>query len=143
MVQSKIDNHCPIPKTHHRLIDGPCALASNSGKYHQPELFQANLNSTIQALRNITFILQSEKNAFPDFENWYNPWQEGLKENLILKWLKGARNTIVKQGDLEISSTAIIKLVGWEDDILGETNIPAEIPTTLILQNIPLLELLK
>jgi hypothetical protein len=109
-------------------------------QYHQPDLFQANLNATIQALRNITFILQSEKHSFTQFEDWYKRWQERIKADPILRWLKEARNTVVKQGELETSSMAVVKLVAWKDDVLVETSIPPETPPSLILRNIPLFE---
>jgi len=118
----------------------PCAMASGLSQYQQPVHFQANLNAMIQALRNITFVTQSEKHAFKDFDSWYAPWQERMKAEPRLKWLRDARNTVVKQGELETCSTAIVRLVTWKDHLLGESRVPPEIPAELILCNIPLLE---
>ena len=64
-------NRCPLPKTHRRLVEAHLLWHQTLAQYQQPELFQANLNATIQALRNITFILQSEKHSFDQFEGWY------------------------------------------------------------------------
>jgi hypothetical protein len=87
--------------------------------------------------------LQSEKHSFSQFDNWYKYWQERLKADPILRWLKEARNTVVKQGDLETSSMAVVKLVTWKDDVLLELSIPPDTPPSLILRNIPLFELVS
>jgi len=134
-------SRCPLPKTHRRLVEAHVLWHQSLDRYQQPELFQANLNATIQALRNTTFVLQSEKHLFSKFEDWYGPWQERMKADPILRWLIYARNTVVKEGELETASTAIIKLVTWKDDVLVESCIPPGTPPTLILRNIPLLEL--
>jgi hypothetical protein len=44
--------------------------------YQEPESFRANLNATIEALRNVTFKLQNEKSAFAEFDVWYKPQQQ-------------------------------------------------------------------
>ncbi len=149
MVQSGIERdtlsidygRCPIPKTHRRLVEAHVLWHQSLEQYHQPESFQANLNATIQALRNVTFILQNEKHTFSQFEDWYKRWQDRMKAHPILRWLKEARNTVAKQGDLETSSTAVVKLVTWKDDVLVESSVPPDTPPSLILRNIPLLEL--
>jgi hypothetical protein len=151
MVQSRIEgdtlsidySRCPLPKTHRRLVEAHVLWHQSLEQYHQPDLFQANLNATIQALRNITFILQSEKHSFSQFEDWYKHWQERMKADPILRWLIEARNTVVKQGDLETSSMAVVKLVTWKDDVLVEMAIPPDTPPSLILRNIPLFELVS
>jgi len=136
-------SRCPLPKTHRRLVEAHLLWHQTLEQYHQPDLFQANLNATIQALRNITFILQSEKHSFTQFEDWYKRWQDRMKADPILGWLKEARNIVVKQGVLETSSTAVVKLVTWRDDVLVESSIPPDIPPSLILRNVPLLELVS
>ena len=136
-------SRCPIPKTHRRLIEAHVLWHQTLQQYHQPEFFHANLNATIQALRNVTFVLQAEKAAITNFEQWYAPWQELLRANPLLKWLKEARNIVVKQGELELNSTAVVKLVTWRDDILIESIVPPTIPPSLILRNLPLLELIN
>jgi hypothetical protein len=136
-------SRCPIPKTHRRLIEAHVLWHQALSQYQQPMHFQANLNGTIQALRNITFVLQSEKHTFNDFDAWYAPWQERMKAEPVLRWLRDARTAVVKQGELETSSTAIIKLVTWRDHVLAESTVPAEMSPELILRNLPLLELVN
>jgi hypothetical protein len=70
---------CPIPKTHRRLRQAHLLWHQTLEAYHDAERFRANLNSTIEALRNVTFILQSEKAAFASFDAWYGRWVELLK----------------------------------------------------------------
>jgi hypothetical protein len=103
-------------------------------------VFRANLNALIQALRNVTFILQSEKHSFDDFDDWYKPWQERLKADPVCRWVVGARNMIVKQGELETHSTAVVRLVTWRDAVLLELRVPPGTPASLIMRNLPLIE---
>ncbi len=48
---------------------------------------------------------------------------------------------MVHQGELESSSTAEIRLVGWKDRALASVPVPAETPSRLTLQGLPLLDL--
>ncbi len=50
---------------------------------------------------------------------------------------------MVHQGDLESYSTAEVRLVGWRDHVLARVAVPAEAPSSLILQNLPLLDVLE
>ena len=42
-----------------------------SNNYHKLDDFLIYLNSAIQELRNITFLLQSYKHLYSDFGTWY------------------------------------------------------------------------
>ncbi len=132
---------CPIPMTHRRLRAAHLLWHQAMGHYHQSDAFLANLNSAIEALRNVTFVLQKEQAAVPDFKNWYEPWRSRLKEDDAAKWLKDARNTVVHQGELESHSSAEVRLVTWRDQVLASVAVPAETPSQLILQGLPLLNL--
>jgi hypothetical protein len=62
---------CPIPGTHNRLREAHRLWHQAADQYADPAGFQPNLNATIQALRNVTWVLQKEHAAVPDFEPWY------------------------------------------------------------------------
>jgi len=72
--------------------------------YHQPFFFLARLNSAIQALRNITWKLQSEKSKISDFQAWYDGVQATMRRDPILRSFCEARNVVVKQEGLESKS---------------------------------------
>lgn len=80
-------------------------------EYQSPEGFRVKLNACIQALRNVTFVLQKEKSLISDFEKWYAPWQEKMRSDPILRWIVKSRNRIVKEGDLETLSIAKATLI--------------------------------
>lgn len=88
--------------------------------YQDLDEFLSSLNALIQALRNITFILQSNKKLIPDFDEWYSKQQEMMRANKLLKWLVKSRNTVVKQGDLKPKSLAKVSLVNWKNIPLME-----------------------
>src|SRR5664279_3760262 len=104
---------CPIPNAHRRLEDAHFHWHEVRSAYHEPQEFRRHLNAAIQDLRNVTFALQGEKRAVPDFDNWYRPWQDRMKADPVLKWLVDARNTVVKRGDLETASTAKLSVRNW------------------------------
>lgn len=83
-------------------------------EYMEPEGFRLNLNSLIQALRNVTWLLQKQKADLPEFGEWYPAWQASVKDDPVMSWVVKARNRIVKQADLELHSTArLIVAIDW------------------------------
>lgn len=134
---------CPIPAAHRRLAEAHLMWHQALSNYQEPDAFRANLNATIQALRNITFTLQSEKHSIADFDSWYGGWRARLAADPDARWLIDARNTVVKQGDLEVTSTALVRVLTWKDNVLIESEIPPGAPTSLILANLPVLDLLE
>jgi hypothetical protein len=133
---------CPIPRTHRRLAEAHLLWHQTLERYNDPEAFRANLNATIEALRNVTFVLQNEKSQFVAFDRWYGPWQTRLKADASAKWLHDARTTVVHQGELDSYSTAEVRLLTWREETIATLTVPPEIPSSLLLQNLPLLNLL-
>ena len=92
--------------------------------YHEPNLFRMNTNLFLQTSRTVTFIIQKHKAAIPGYATWYDkavvtPW--GSDE--VMQWAKDARNTIEKEGDLELNSTLSVKLIY---SYLEENDIPIQ-----------------
>jgi hypothetical protein len=128
-------DYCPLPKSHRRLSDSHLLWHQALEAYHDPDKFRANLNATIEALRNVTFVLQSEKGAFPGFKEWYEPWQARLKADPSSKWLQSARTTVVHQGELDSHSTAEVRLVTWRDEVIANLRVAVTEPSSSILQD--------
>src|SRR5258708_1428165 len=105
---------CPIPHTHQRLRQAHILWHQASENYQNVDLFLTNVNSLIQELRNITFILQSEKSTFKDFDAWYAPWRETLQKEKHGKWLVETRNLVVKQGVLAAASHFNVTFLTYE-----------------------------
>lgn len=135
--------HCPISAAHRRLAEAHLLWHQALTNYQEPDAFRANLNATIQSLRNVTFALQSEKHAVANFEEWYSTWRVRLASEPNAKWLVNARNIVVKQGDLEITSTALLKVLTWKDEVLIESEIPVGADIPAILKSVPFPDLLK
>ncbi|HKR61819.1 MAG TPA: hypothetical protein VJS64_19185, partial [Pyrinomonadaceae bacterium] len=136
-------SNCPVPAAHRRLAEAHLLWHQALSNYQEPDAFRANLNATIQALRNVTFALQSDKHSIADFDSWYGGWRARLAADPDARWLIDARNIVVKQGDLEVTSIALVRVLTWKDNVLIESEIPPGAPTSLILANLPLLDLLK
>ncbi len=103
---------CPIPKAHARL--NQCHLLWHEAleAYADPDRFVSHLNATIQGLRNVTWVLQKELRHSEGFDEWYAEWQEKMAADARMKWLISARNQIEKQGDLDASSVARVRVIG-------------------------------
>jgi hypothetical protein len=52
-----------------------------AGEYHDLHAFRYNLNAFVQALRNITFMLQSEEGKPASFEAWYREKQDNMRSD--------------------------------------------------------------
>ena len=133
---------CPIPTTHKRLLETHELWHQAANNYSNPDLFRTYLNASIQALRNITFVLQSEKHAFDAFEAWYSPWQTRMKASSVLVWAKDARTRVVKQADLDTVSTATVRLLTWKDDELIRVPVDPATSSAAIVDHLPIVELI-
>lgn len=105
---SKICLLYPVEK---RLLECLQLFIEAKNDYFLPDKFSMRLNSCIQTLRNVTFVLQNLKNNFPEFDKWYSTKQDEMRNDSIMKWLINARNTVVKQGDLETLSILRVSIV--------------------------------
>ncbi len=100
---------------YNRLDEAHRAWHTAMTGYHRIDDFRAGINTAIQALRNITFALQNQKEQLPNFDAWYASWQMKMTADVILKALSAARTVIVHQKDLKLHSTAIARTKGWID----------------------------
>lgn len=110
--------------------------------YMDPETFRFNLNSLLESLRSVTFLLQSQKQELPDFDSWYGTWRDGTKDDPIMRWGLEARNRIVHQSDLEIHSKALVRLsFDWLNEIESLLEVPPHYTThqtiSALLANAP------
>jgi hypothetical protein len=80
--------------------------------YFEPGHFRISIQTVIQTLRTVTFVLQHQKNKIPGFEAWYGEWQERLKADALMRWMVNARNKIEKEGDLEAHSIVRAEIIG-------------------------------
>lgn len=110
-VTAKAGPPCPTPTAHRRLEEAHRFWHQCLDEYQDPSGFRTNLNACIQALRNVTWVLQKEKDLIPNFNSWYPEWQAQLKSDPIMRWLLKSRNRIVKEGDLETESRTIARVI--------------------------------
>ena len=97
---------CPVPSTHDKYNEARYFFAKLLEHYHRPEEFQFNLNAFIQAIRNITFMLQSEENKPEGFDEWYAKKQAAMRADAALRRFVEARNIIVKRSSPSAMSAA-------------------------------------
>lgn len=100
----------PITATVDKFWESWYFLLGMCDNYHDPYAFRYELNAFIQALRNITFMLQSEKSRPSSFDDWYATQQEMMRSDEHLRRFVGARNLIVKQSMLATASKAHVGL---------------------------------
>lgn len=94
-----------------RLADLAHLLLQCHHNYMEPEQFRRSINQFLQTARTVTFIIQKNKDSIPEYDEWYaNNVLEPWKNDELMKWAKDARNTIEKEGDLDLYSTISLKL---------------------------------
>jgi hypothetical protein len=94
---------CAIPFTHDRLFEAHHWWHEMARNYHEPDPFRYALGAFIQAARSVTFMLQKERGAFPDFA-WYEEWAANAKADPLLRWLHDIRTNLVHRQALEPKS---------------------------------------
>jgi tetratricopeptide (TPR) repeat protein len=104
---------CPISNTHQRLRQAHILWHQAAESYQNVDVFLTNVNSLIQELRNISFILQTEKDKIPGFDAWYEPWRERLKNDEYALWVKETRTLVVHQSALVAASHFNIKFLTY------------------------------
>lgn len=104
------DTPCPLPKTHARLWQAHGLWHDALDAYADPDEFVVRLNSLIQALRTVTFVLQKELRHAPWFPNWYEERQRAMRADGRMRWLHDARNVVEKEGDLDTHSVAQVSV---------------------------------
>lgn len=125
---------CPLPETHNRLNQTFVLFQNIKNNYHEELEFTSHLNNIIQALRNITFVMQKELAHSNGFEEWYEKQQNKMREDEILKWLVNARNHVVKEGDLKKFSYTKVRLKDHYDRELFAAKLDAEIPMEFVAE---------
>ena len=109
-------NKCLLRTVENRLNDCLVHWKTTKTNYFNPNLFRINLNSLIESLRSVTWILQNHKSELKNFEEWYKNWQDQMISDRILRWLKDSRNVIVKEGDLKTNSKIRVSFIeSWND----------------------------
>jgi hypothetical protein len=106
---------CLLPKTHARLEQAHALWHEALDAYHDPDLFVTKLNALIQTLRTVTWVLRKEFGNSDEFKSWYEPWEHAMQGDKGLRWAVKVRNEVEKQGDLETSSVAHVRVIvgGW------------------------------
>jgi hypothetical protein len=95
-----------------RLKDLSMSLEACGASYFDPERFRLNSNHFLTTARTVSFLFQKDKASIDDFESWHrdnivNPWHA----DTIMKWSIASRNTIEKEGDLDLNSTVNATLI--------------------------------
>lgn len=128
---------CPLPDTHQKFKEAAYFLGKSAEYYHVPLEFQFNLNAFIQALRNTTFMLQSESAKPESFDPWYASKQAEMRQNDLLRRFVQARNIVVKQSSLKARSTACSGLFrGYRMKLWMQHPVPLLAPSEWVLERL-------
>lgn len=127
MSEAKHDYKCPLHAVDRRLDDLHRQWHQAEQAYFDPEAFRVAIQTAIQTARTVSFILQSNKALIPDFDTWYQGWQERLRSIPLMRWMVDARNRIEKQGDLESHSWVRAEILASHLDEGPQEDVPAEL----------------
>ena len=95
---------CPIPATHDRLFEVHYWWHEMAEMYHEPDPFRWRLGAFAQAARSVSFMLQTEKAAFKDFD-WYEiDWVGKMKADSVMRWLDSTRTSFFHRSNLAPTS---------------------------------------
>lgn len=93
--------------------------------YPSVDDFCLAVNSLLQTLRTVTFVLQKSLKHRDGFDAWYAERQRAMNGDVVMKWAVEARNHIEKEGDLDLRSTARVSVVAsWLEAPFEEFDVP-------------------
>lgn len=130
---------CLLEGVHRRMEDAHSLWHQCLDEYFSPDKFRLALQSCIPVLRSVTFLLQNQKHAIPNFESWYEQWQQRMRADKLMRWLVDSRNTIEKQGDLETRSSVRAEIIATYTDTLPVVEIKGDLFESLesLLSRVP------
>lgn len=106
--------------------------------YPDPDEFVLQINQLITTLRQVTFMLQKQKDKIEDFDSWYEEdWRTRMKGDPLMVWLHDARTTIEKVGDLDLCSTARVEVIAdWLDGPYSVFEVPPHVGPAAIAEEL-------
>lgn len=121
------ENRCPLAAVDQRLDDLHRLWHQAADAYFDPDAFRLAIQGAIQTMRSVTFILQKNKAKIPNFDRWYSKWQSKLGADPLMVWMRDARNSIEKEGDLEAHSFVRAEIVASYLENGPRIEVPAKI----------------
>lgn len=121
------EDQCPLAAVDRRLDDLHRFWHQAERAYFDPDEFRLAIQAAIQTARQVSFVLQKNKELIPDFDKWYSDWQAKLAAIPLMKWMVEARNRIEKQGDLEAHSFISAEIVASHLDEGPKIQVPAKL----------------
>lgn len=74
----------------------------------QPERKMSGLRNLFVFGRAVTNVLQNLRNKEDSFDEWYKPYQDEMKNNMLLKYIYNLRTEILKRGVMKTSKALLI-----------------------------------
>ncbi|WP_144933975.1 hypothetical protein [Pseudomonas alabamensis] len=86
-------------------------------KQSDPSQRSAGLRNVLVFGRSVTFVIQNLRSIVGEhrFNAWYQPIQESLRANPLMKYFVEARNNLEKQGRLDVTTSGIVKSFSTSD----------------------------
>lgn len=131
------EKSCPLSAAHTRLRQAHDLWHSTVESYPFPDDFVRNLSNLVVTLRQVTFMLQTQKEKIADFDSWYESgWRPRLEADPLMAWLHDARTKIEHVGDLDLESTAAVSVISnWLDGPYAEFQVPPHVGPEEIATN--------
>jgi DNA ligase (NAD+) len=125
--ENEQQSSCPLAAVDRRLEDVHQQWHQAEHAYFNPQQFRIAIQTAIQTLRTVTFILQKHKKQIPEFEKWYEVWKKRLGADPLMQWMRDARNKIEKEGDLETHSFVRAEIIASYLNEAPKIEVPAQL----------------
>lgn len=98
--------------------------------------FGFNFNAFVSSARSITFVLQAVMHRYPDFDKWYLPQQQRLKDSRLARFFVELRNHLQKVGGAPLFHSGFSTSQGqfeWNVEFIPITEL-AEVPSGNVIE---------
>ena len=128
--------NCPLEEADDKFNEVHFFIEQMMLRYHEPEPFRYNLNAFLQALRNVT-VLQQQMSKVPNFHSWYEPQQEKMRSDQLLRRFVESRNIVVKSRNLLFKSKASVGLFRYRKLKLAfDVDVSTAFPSHYVLSDL-------
>ncbi|MEN3273836.1 MAG: hypothetical protein V7636_2597, partial [Actinomycetota bacterium] len=76
---------------------------------HDPRRRRAGIMNMFTYGRSVTLVMQTMRNSHPDFDAWWQPYQEKFANDPLMRFANDARNAILKEGSLATSNSTYVE----------------------------------
>ncbi len=105
-----------LQRTRRSLRNAQLALTDLKNT-QDPERRIAALHNVVVTGRAVTNVLQKLRSRVEGFDDWYQPWEDEMRNDPLMRYMYRLRSSILKEGDDQTSDNLYIHHLNYPQDL--------------------------